>query len=672
MTRSLPTKSRRSTLAAAGGGLVAALCFAACGGDDGTDEPPPPPAGTAFVFALNAATPCDATVPRPTDLFRGDDLSSELTTCAPPSDPIEAALQAVTRDDGAALATPIIIGVSGGDLDAASVAARTSFSLTSTVGTSTAAAIPPVLLLRSDDGTSTVAADWTVVSATPLYAGGELLVTPNEPLDNGAFYALVATDSILSGGGVPVGAAPAMALITGAEAIAAGAIEGLDGPTAAKLERERQRLSVVIGLLATAKPPIAREHIKSIQGWHSALGPKRLERVLLAYRTAVGQGRFPYAVTRTVGNRSPDMVYAPGTPASFYENVDHFFQGTITVPNPLDDAGHFRDGWATSDAQTTEVPFLISIPKPTPMRYPVTLMLPGYGRSSLDVRALANAVGGGGRSAVMAIDLPFHGARTVDPATGAARTDDTESNGDPGQQGADGVPDASGQGYLTGAPRAARDRMLAMVLEVVHILETIKDTTAFRTHLISPEGRESQTHLIGQGHTAAVAIHAAAAVRIGTLQLPSGGVGIQNLLTDGPPALTDGFMATVPSGVTAANLSDYVARLEATVLSGVAMAESAEVVKERYVNAVGRPVRVLLPHGSQTQTGQHVPAAARQALVSMLSLPSSRVSEHKLPCDDFFVHTCRLGNDFARVLRARAQFSSFISSGGQTRLDPAP
>jgi len=648
-----------------------ALGALACGGDDG-DEPPPPPAGTSFVFSLSASDLCNADVPRPTDLFRGDDLVSELAACPGATDPIEAALEAVTRDDGAPLGAEITLGVGNGDLDAASVAAVTDFSLTSTVGTSTGAAIPGVLLVRATEP-STVGADWSVVAATPLYAGGKLTVTPDAPLEHGFFYALIATDAILAGGGAPVGASPAMALITGVEAIAAGAYEGLDGPTAAKLERERQRLSPVVDMLGRANPPIARERIKSIQGWHSALGPKRLSNMIDSYRTAVQQGRFSYSISRTGGNKSPDMVYRQGTPASFYDRVDHFFEGTISVPNILDDSGHLRPGWATTDVSTTEVPFLISIPKGV-MRYGVSLLLPGYGRGNIDARALAQTLGGGATSAVLAIDLPFHGARTVDPATGAPKLVDAASNGDPEFQGPDGIPDASGQGFFSGDPRAARDRIAAAVIEVVHILETLKDGDAFRTNMINPDGRELS--IIAQGQTAQIGVHAAAAVRVDTVMLPSGGVGLPALVGDGPDGLKAGFMATVPSAVNDGNLATYLTRLEETVLTGVSLAASAESVKEQYIKTRGLPVRVLLPHGSAGQAGQHVPEAARTALVQLLelptgALPTGRVSQHKQRCDDFYVHTCRLGEPFGRVLAARQQLGSFISSGGRSPTAPA-
>jgi hypothetical protein len=54
-----------------------------------------------------------------------------------------------------------------------------------------------------------------------------------------------------------------------------------------------------------------------------------------------------------------------------------------------------------------------------------------------------------------------------------------------------------------------------------------------------------------------------------------------------------------------------------------------------------------------------------------LGLPSSRVSRHLGFCDDFFIHTCRQGENTAIVPRAREQLAAFVSSGGVTVRPPA-
>lgn len=657
------------------------MTIAACGGGDDPMPPPVPPA-TIVAYTYDAADPCAAIVPTPNDLFADDSLKSDLSGCALPSDPIEAAIQSVMRNEGAALDAQIRLPLAEGSVKASSLSSTAALSLIGGTGTSSTAPPPPVVLLRRV-GTATAATGWQVLAASAAEVDGALVVTPGAPLEAASYYVVVATRSILNEGGNELEPAPLTALLVGAAPIVAGAIEGLDAAAAAKLERERQRLAPIVALLAAAAPSIPAEEIVSIQGFSTRLGFARLEREIEAYQSALARNRFTFEVTTTGGDIDPAeldprwtevMMRFGGCPpqqpiSGCYDRVAAFRRGTIRVPKVLDENGRLRAGWATTTIETLELPFLASLPQnPGADGYPATVFLPGFGRSKLDARELSNEYASQLGGTVIGLDLSHHGDRTVDPATGQPALEDTmPNNGNPELAGADGIPDRSGEGFLSGDPQALRDQQIAATIEVMHVFETIKQRTAFRTEQVNVNGRDY--HLVAQGHSASIATYVAAfTLGIRTTSLPSGGAGVPELIKGAADAERAAFLAGAPEGITAANLDAYLDRLDETVLETISIEQAGALAGERYVRAFPQGPRILLLHGSRPE---YVSVEARQRLIAAITLPSSRVSQHRGGCDDFFLFTCVAGESFSFVVGARAQLSTFASSGGMTVLRPA-
>ncbi|MCK6550538.1 Ig-like domain-containing protein [Myxococcota bacterium] len=673
MSKRAPNPHRPSARAIALGAvvLVGGAVAASCGGGD-SNTPPPPPPSTQLTY--DAADPCTAKVPQPNDVFRGADGVLETVACTPPTDPVEAALSAALADEGVALDTVLTIPADG-DIDVETLTATATFSLT---GTSTSAPLPATILVAAPAGaaTSTRTSDWRVVAHVVDLDGTTLRVTPNAALDGGSYYVAITTDTIEDDGGRAITAAPATKALVGTTTITAGAFEGLDAATATRLERERQRLRPVLTVLERAGLPRAK--IRSIQGFTTALGFARLERMTAAYRKAITDGRLTYQLETVGGDIAPADVYPPGTPPAAYASVQAFRRGTIRVPKLLDDAGVLRADWATN-VQTIRIPFLASVPRGG-TGYRVVIYVPGFGRSKLDARELANAFAGAPRAAVIGLDIRCHGDRARD-AAGACKEErtaqeiaaltDVTSNGNPERSGADGVPDDSGAGLFVGDARALRDGLLASVIEVMHVVETFqRGGMAVTMAGLSPS--PSDTHILAHGHAAAIAALVATQTRspIRTVTFPSGGSGVARLVMDGPAPLKNAFLATLPAGIEAAGAEAYLTRLEATVLAGVDVARAAPTFRDRYVRAAAGSPRVLLPHGA---AAQYVSQAARQSLIDALDLDTldDRVSRHNGECDDFYLHVCRLGDNVAWGERARDQLGSFVGSGGVTVLAPA-
>jgi hypothetical protein len=276
----------------------------------------------------------------------------------------------------------------------------------------------------------------------------------------------------------------------------------------------------------------------------------------------------------------------------------------------------------------------------------------------------------------MVIDLRCHGDRALDAmglckenrtAEEIARLVDVTSNGNPERVGPDGIPDNSGAGFFPGDAAALRDGQIAAAIEVIHILEALQSASqAFVSAGINPN--PSSIHLIGHGHSAPAAVLAAALVKmpIGTLELPAGGAGYGALARSGPDAVKEAFNASLPHGIDASRAADYLAKLEPGVLEAISIRKAGAIASMRYVR--GLPAaHILLAHG---HTAQYVPLDARQALIQALSLPADRVSEHQGDCDDFFLHSCRLGDSPGWIDGARRQLAAFMSSGGVTVLPP--
>ena len=647
--------------------VAVAVALTACG-DDGDDKPPPPPPKVTRVH-YDLADPCAAQLPTPTDLFFDGDGASALAACPLPADPQEAALADALRHQGprpdARLSVPF-----EGSLDETTLSSTAAFSLTATTSPS-GAPLPPVLLL-AQVGTASSAAGWELIPATMAREEGALTIRPSRSLAPGVFHVAVLTRAIRDDERPqkPLGAAPAVEALLGAEPIAAGAYEGLGADAAVRLERLRLRLAPLVPLLARGRPALQAGDVVSIQGFTVEAGFGRFTRLVSDYQRTLDDAR--YAARGETEILPLEQVYA-GVPPAAYERVREFRRGTITAPKLLGEDGRLRPGWNRT-TETLTIPFTISLPRDRDSGYPVVLFIPGFGRGSIDGRSLAQVFASAPQAAVLTIDLRCHGARSPGsdgicaenrtPDQVAQLADTRPNNGNPEVRGADGIPDASGIGFFPTDARALRDSQMAAAIEIMHVLEALR---AEGIAGISPD--RSELHLIAQGHAAPAAVAALAFSRavVRTLQLPSAGAGVGALILDGPAELKSAFLQALPHGLGEAQAQAYLARVERDVFSAFDLRELGRLAAAK-LTAQGAVRRALLPHPAMPE---FVSLEARQSLVAALGLPNDRISRHNARCSDFLIFTCQLGQNPAILEAARGQLVTFMLTRGNTVTEPA-
>lgn len=664
LSRSLLTSATRRLAPA-----CIALLGLHCGGEE---EPPPVPPTTVAVYD-DVQDPCGTAVPKPSDFFFDVDGQTETADCPLPADPILSAIELAQRFDGAPVDSEISIPLDG-SLDPRSLSSTVAFSLTG--GSTTAVSGTPALLVLQRVGTATLADAWSVVDNSVTYNNDAIRMRPDANLAYNTFHTVILTRTAQDAEqpAQRLGQSATVKALLGADVIAAGAFEGLTAPAAARLERMRQQVAPLVGLLATATPPIAADDIASIHGFTTEKGPAHVTEAIDGYFTAIAGGRYNFEQTNRV---VPFSEVYPGLPAIAYEGVAEFRVGTIKAPKVLDDEGHLRANW-TQRVETVDIPFTLSIPARA-QRYGLTVFVPGFGRGKIDGRAIAPQLAQGASSAVLTIDLRCHGDRAPgadgicgenrDAQEVAALQDIEPNNGNPEFNGADGIPDASGQGFFPGEPRALRDSQIAAIIEILHVLGAVRaGGTTFGANIDINVG---QIHLIAQGHAAPAAVGAVAHLRFPTnsitLQLASAGAGYKELIASGPEDLTQSFIDRMPDGVEGGDLGNYLSEMERTVLLPLDIDAWGAEVRQR-LRLTGNQVRVLMNYG---RVPEYVTQDARDTLVDSLSLGSNRRSQHNGACDDFFIYTCRLGDNPAWLTEARGQFASFVSSGGVTFSAPA-
>lgn len=671
------TPHRSSLLHAlrSGVALLAPLTVAgltACGG--GEEPPPPAPPSTTAVFDLT--DPCGDAAPAPSDFFVDADGQPEDVDCPLPSDPILAAVTRAQRFDGTPVSDVQATIPLEGSLDPRTLGSTVSFALTG--GSTLASEGPlPVAVMLEQTGTATDATGWDIVESAVSFADGKIRVRASRELAYNTFHVVVLTTAPQDNETPSnhLGVSPAVKALLGDSEISAGAYEGLDADSAARLERMRQALAPLVPILAQADPPLTAENIASIHGFTTEKGPAHLTEAVEDYFDAIDAGRY----TRRQENRVvPFSEVYPGLPAIAYEGVSEFRYGTIEAPRLLDDEGHLRANW-TEQVETIQIPYSLSIPARSE-RYGVAVFVPGWGRGKIDGRALAPKMAQAASAAVLTIDLRCHGDRSMD-GSGlcmenrsaqeiAALPDAVANNGNPEIMGADGIPDTSGQGFFPADPRALRDSQIAAIIEVLHVLESVREgTNVFGAPLNFNVG---QIHVIAQGYMAPAALGAIANIRFPpvtmTLQLPAGGAGYRELIVNGPDDLRDSFISSAPQGIDPGTVGEYLSELERTVLAPLDVEAFADAARERLTRRPN-PVRILLNHG---RVPEFVTEDARDNLIDALSLSASRRSQHNPTCDDFFIYTCDLGDNPAWLEEARGQFATFVSSEGITVSAPAP
>ncbi|MEQ9503568.1 MAG: hypothetical protein RIT81_42325 [Deltaproteobacteria bacterium] len=649
-------------------GLLAPLLFFACSGDDGDDDAPPPPPPPVTNLKVDASDPCTADVPTPTDLFTNDDGTTEQSGCPLPSDPLEAAMADAFRNMGAATDAEILIPVNG-SLDPLSLSSTTTFALT---GSNTGG--PPPVVMIALTGSATAASGWEVVAADVRYVEPNITIRPRATLAEAQYHVVVTTNAMRDNEGMNgrVQTTPVFALLTGTEPITAASLEDLDAATAERLERERQRLQPALEILEAGSPPIPRDSITSIQGFTTDPGYGRFQRLVELYYDALDDGTYATGTTHATVPREDVFLGNPND----YPNVAEVHYGTVTAPRLLGDDGRIRPNWHLN-AETIEIPFSFTVPTGED-RYPVLLFTPGYGRGRIDVRSIAQIASETGAAGVMALELRCHGNRSpeLDGICGENRSaaevdallDAQPNNGNMQIQGADGIPDDSGQGYFPGDAVALRDSQMAAAIELLHVIRTLRNPSNFDG--LQPNA--GQIHIIAHGQTAPAAVLAVAETEYPTtnltLSMPAGGGDYKSLVLDGPNALTDAWVASLPHGLLEAQGGAYFDFANDTLFRAIDLSVAGPRAADRLRN--GQTLRRgLLSHGSVPTA---VPVVARTALVDALGLPTNRVSQHAPQCDDFFLFPCPFGDNPLRQEESIRQMVVFVNSGGNTVTTPSP
>lgn len=654
-----------------------AASVGACGGDDGDNMMPVLPPTSSLGYGVS--DPCAAAAtPTPSDLFFDEAGRAGLDGCPLPMDPLDAAVAIAERDQRAPLIPDIVLPIDG-TIDFSTLSSTVTISFD---GRSNGSGLPSIVLFELT-GTSSVGGDWRVVDIMTTPVDGAIQLVPSRALLPDRLHVVVATRA-LRDAGTPQQAlvpSPAVTALVGGSPIAAGAFQGLDAEGAARLERMRTTLQGALSSLEKASPPVAASDIVSIHAFTTRSGANLVPNVAAKYQDALRAGLYRYEVVVEERDIAPAQIYGNNVPASAYPNVGSFIRGVIKAPRLLDDDVRLRANWDTV-AQTVDIPFLLSIPRQG-ATYPVAVQVVGFGRSALDARSLANAVGGGPRGSVLAIELRCHGRRSPNPGTtncvenrsaadAMTLLDQVSNNANPEFMGPDGIPDDSGVGYFPGDPRKLRDSQVAATIEIMHVVGSLRDASAWTDEMI-PVDRNG-IHLLAQGYTSipagAAAAYIANNLRVRTLQFLSGGSDLAALILGSGEDQRRAFDGELPGGIGGGQAETLLIRLQ-DYLAPVQMSSYAMQLVERFTPQ-GSIRGILLAHPSDGSQGvtQYVSSNARASLVSDLTLPSMLVSQHRARCDNYFLYTCQLGQEISILEQAQAQVAGFINSNGFTFPDP--
>lgn len=636
-------------------------------------EPEPPPTTT---LRFVADDPCTSEVPQPNDLFIDADGRSEREACTPPADPIDAAVFSALLNEGAAIDSVITLPVDG-TLDRFSLTSTVMFSFTSTSTPNVPQeGVPPLVVLKQI-GTASRADGWEIVNPAATFSAGQINLQPPGDLDRGRRYVVIATSGLRDLESPPgrLVQSEAVAAIVSTQPITTDTIEDLTPETAARLERQRMALQDVLGVVTSsaANPPLQRSDIVSIHSFTTQRGFERIIDEVARYYDAIDRDRYGFEVT--LSEVQLPSIYI-GVPAAAYQNVERFFQGVIKAPKFLEDDGRWRQNWAEV-VETIDIHFTISVPQAI-TGGPVVVHVPGYGRGSFDGRSLADKMAEGADTYVMTIDMRCHGYRSIDEGGTCIENrtmdqiddlrDANANNGNPDILGRDGIPDDSGIGFFPGDITALRDSQMAAVLELVHVLSSLRDPSNYQPQ-VSPN--VSRTHMIAQGYMAPLALIATTLVEglptsNMTVQLPSGGAGLAEIIANAPADQRNAFVNDLPSGLDENDLPTLLQRLE-VMFEPLDLQNYREALREQFENGPDFD-RVLLSHSS---TEEFITVQARQTLIDAIGLASDRISEHQPTCDDFYLYTCQAGQDAIQQQTAVDQLVRFVDSRGVTVLPPA-
>jgi pimeloyl-ACP methyl ester carboxylesterase len=245
-----------------------------------------------------------------------------------------------------------------------------------------------------------------VPAGVRLMADGQgVAVRPTvQPLPSATEFAVVVTDGVKDMGGQPIIAMPAGALLKAQAAVADAGVSKVGVVP----DEDAAKIEIARGMMGALLDQIGRDHVVAAWPFTTMQVKPRIDDVVRRSAT-VGVAVDPANLTtKTPAQAVQD--FALGIAGLF--NVDRVVYGTIQSPYYLDETtrGMREDG----GYKVENVAFTMTVPRGLPAGRPVPVVIFGHGvmTERRFVLALGDAFASKGFAAI-AIDLPFHGTRTV-------------------------------------------------------------------------------------------------------------------------------------------------------------------------------------------------------------------------------------------------------------------
>ncbi len=320
-------------------------------------------------------------VPIPFDLLRDRDTGLvDLAFSETDKDIEHTAKQTLNRYDGFSISSELFVPFTG-SIDPASVSDET------------------VRFYRIDDGVVRLPA-----AVESFENDAYLSIKPADlPLVQEAHYAVVLREGLVDTAGEPVNAMLVGHALLSVEALVdesgQSTVSAVDDDAAARLEAARVNLAPVFEIEA-------REGVIAAWSFKTLEAETKLDVWSRAARSGGIEPRVQVLDRQSALAASVDFALG----LSSIANVGDVVTGTITSPYYLDDKTHdFRED---GGYEVEEVAFTMTLPREPLSPMPVVIFGHGIMTERRFVLAIANSLAARGMAAV-AIDLPFHGTRTV-------------------------------------------------------------------------------------------------------------------------------------------------------------------------------------------------------------------------------------------------------------------
>ncbi|MEM9112852.1 MAG: hypothetical protein AAGD10_04780 [Myxococcota bacterium] len=636
----------------------ALLVLAACGGDEPSDEPDPnPPSGEGA--QVDIVDPCAPNAPSPNNFFALPDGTSEVDGCPLQSSGVDAAVERLTRTDGAPINARVSVPVSV-DVEPQSLSSTVTFDLDQ-MGQGTG--VPASVLVAWTGSSTTPESFVEVEDVVTTFESGSVVVDPAADLAFGQRHYTVLTRAITDREDTPLGATAEVRALLGIDSVES---LGLEAAVEARIRRERDRLVPLLAALAVASPPIGPEDIVSVHSFDTTQGPERLQRLGERVFELIDTGSVPFNITVDDAILTPAEL-SPAVNNAQFPDVGRVIKGRLDVLNVLSEGLRIRPDW-DQDVQVRPLRFTMTLPVDDSNVQGLALILPGYGRGLNDVLALAQQAAAQ-RFATVAFSVRCHGPRSPDGdgLCGEQRSDaelealDAGPNSDDERvAGPDGIPDDSGIAFFPGDAGALRDTQLAAALELLHVFSYFRDRSEQFQPAVGASFSASRIRLgvhghVGQVATAALSIYAVAERRspVQTVTLVQAGAGYRELVLNGPAELRQAFLDTTPDDVTTDNVAQYLGRLESQVLQSLDIERNAPLAGELFTNSIGRLERARSITQGQPQTTSTTALRDMERAWAFPDSLSPQLMGLVEACDEFLFFPCG-GFDAEATDQARA------------------